>query len=143
MPARIDSPHVSEYKAGIVRFEVIAAFAIGILLPALETCRRGMGEWAVNFTTMFTDYLAGALLLIGAWAVYRAKPWGTLFLVVAWAWVTGMMSGSFLDQLEGTIRNTITEPHNLLVVIVKLLLLSTSVVSLVLSFRKASKMRTA
>ena len=53
-----------------MRFEVIAAFAIGILLPALETCRRGMGEWAVDFKTMFTDFLAGALLLIGGWAAY-------------------------------------------------------------------------
>ena len=102
-----------------------------------------MGEWAVDFTTMFTDYLAGVLLLIGGWAVYRAKPWGALFLVVAWAWVTGMMSGSFLDQLEGTIRNTITEPHNSLVLIVKFLLLATSVISLVLSFQRVPKTHSA
>jgi hypothetical protein len=122
-----------------VRFEVIAGFAIGILLPVLETCRRGIGEWAVNFTTMFTDYLAGGLLLLGAWAAYRSKPWGALFLVVAWAWVTGMMSDSFIDQLEGTIRNTISEPHNFLVVVIKFLLLSICAVSLVLSFKSASR----
>ena len=126
-----------------MRFEVTAAFAIGILLPALETCRRGISEWSVDFTTMFTDYLAGALLLIGAWAAYRARPWGALLLVVAWAWVTGLMSGSFLDQLEGTIRSTITEPHNLLVLVVKFLLLSTAVVSLVLSFQRTLNTRGA
>jgi hypothetical protein len=124
-----------------VRFEVIAAFAIGILLPVLETCRRGLSEWAVDFTTMFTDYFAGALLLIGGWATYRAKSWGALFLLVAWAWVTGMMSGSFLDQVEGTVRNTVTEPHNLLVVVIKFLLLAICVVSLVLSFQRASHTR--
>lgn len=126
-----------------MRFEVTAAFAIGILLPLLETCRRGIGEWSFDFTTMFTDYLAGALLLVGGWAAYRVKPWGGRFLIVAWAWVTGMMSGSFLDQLEGTIRHTITEPHNWLVVTVKLLLLGTCLVSLVLSFQRASKTRSA
>jgi hypothetical protein len=41
---------------------------MGIVLPLLETCRRGMSEWTVDFTTMFTDYLAGALLLVGRWA---------------------------------------------------------------------------
>jgi hypothetical protein len=50
-----------------MRFEVIAAFVIGVLLPVLETCRRGIGYWRVDFTTMFEDYVAGALLLIGAW----------------------------------------------------------------------------
>ena len=119
-----------------MRFEVTAAFVIGVLLPVLETCRRGISEWSVDFTTMFTDYFAGALLLIGAWAAYRSKPWGTRFLVIEWAWVTSMMTGSFLDQVEGTIRNTVSEPHNLLVVTVKLLLLGICVVSLVLSFQR-------
>lgn len=118
-----------------MRFEANAALAIGVILPLLETCRRGMSEWTVDFTTMFTDYLAGALLLVGSWAVYRAKAWGPLFLILAWAWLTGLMTGSFLDQLEGTIRNTIDEPHNPLVLIVKFLLFAVSAVSLVLSFK--------
>lgn len=92
---------------------------------------------------MFTDYLAGALLLVGGWSAYRTNPWGALFPVVAWAWVTGMMSGSFLDQLEGTIRSIITEPHNSLVVVIKFLLLATCVVCLVLSFRRTSNTRSA
>ena len=117
-----------------MRFEIITAFAIGILLPLLETCRRGMSEWSLDFTTMFTDYLAGTLLLIG----YRAKDWGPLFLVIAWAWTTGMMVGSFSDQLEGTIRGITTEPRNLLVLVIKFPLLAISLVSLVLSWRQTS-----
>ncbi|HEX8651529.1 MAG TPA: hypothetical protein VF708_11875 [Pyrinomonadaceae bacterium] len=126
-----------------MRFEVIAAFAIGILLPLLETCRRGISHWSVSFTTMFEDYLAGALLLIGGWASYRARHWGTLFLLLAWAYVTGMMGGSFWSQLELTFRHVPAEPNNLLVVIVKFLLWGTCVVSLILSYQRASSSRSA
>ncbi|MGH9904027.1 MAG: hypothetical protein ACRD8U_00420 [Pyrinomonadaceae bacterium] len=120
-----------------MRFEVTAALAIGILLPVLETCRRGLSEWSLNFTTMFEDYLAGTLLLIGGWAAYRDRPWGRLFLVLAWAWFAGIMSGSLSDQLEGTIRSTVAEPNNLLVVLIKFILWAIAVVSLALSFKKA------
>src|SRR4029079_5231404 len=124
-----------------MRFEVIAAFAIGILLPVLETYRRGISHWAVNFSTMFEDHVAGALLLVGAWAAYRRRQWAALFLVLAWAYVTGMMGGSFWYQLEDTIRGNASEPNNLSVVIVKFLLWGTSVASLILSFRSASDAR--
>jgi hypothetical protein len=120
-----------------MRFEANAAFVIGITLPLLETCHWGLSEWTVDFTTMFTDYLAGALLLVGWWASYRAKEWGSLFLILAWTWLTGLMTGSFLDQLEGTIRHTVDEPHNPLVLGVKFLLFAVSAVSLILSFKSA------
>lgn len=120
-----------------MRFEIISAFAIGILLPLLETARRGISHWAIEFTTMFEDYVAGALLLIGGWASYRQHRWGALFLVVAWAYVSGMMGGSFWYQLEDTIRGNVAEQNNSLVVIVKFLLWSIAVVSLILAFRNA------
>ena len=126
-----------------MRFEVIAAFAIGILLPVLETCRRGIGHWSVEFTTMFEDYVAGALLLIGGWASYRDRHWGALFLVLAWAYVAGLMGSSFWYQLEETFRDTAVEPNNLLVVIVKFLLWATCVVSLIISFQRTSHARAA
>ena len=121
-----------------MRFEVIAAFIVGALLPVLETVRRGIGHWTVDFTTMFEDYLGGTVLLIGAWAAYRAKLWGPMFLVVAWAFLAGGMTSSFVSQLEATIRQTATEPHNFVVVIVKFLLWTTCVTALVLSFRSAA-----
>ncbi len=122
-----------------MKFEIIAAFAIGVLLPVLETARRGNSHWAINFTTMFEDYLAGGLLLVGAWAAYRSKSWGALFLVVAWAYFSGLMTSSFVGQLEETLRQTASEPGNLLVLIVKFLLWSVCVSSLVLSFRTATR----
>ena len=124
-----------------MRFEVIAAFVVGALLPVLETCRRGISHWTVDFTTMFEDYLGGAVLLIGAWAAYRAKSWGPAFLVLAWASIAGLMTSSFVSQLEDTIRQTATEPHNFVVVIVKFLLWGTCLTALVLSFRRAARAR--
>jgi hypothetical protein len=117
------------------RFEVIAALVIGVLLPVLETGRRGISHWTVNFTTMFEDYLAGALLLVGGWAAYRSKSWGPVFLVLAWAYFSGQLTSSFVGQLEDTLRQTASEPGNLMVLVVKFLLWSVCVISLVLSFR--------
>lgn len=122
-----------------MRFEVIAALIMGIMVPVLETTRRGFGYWAIEFTTMFEDYVAGALLLIGGWAAYRARSWGPTFLLLAWAYFTGLMSSSFWSQLEETVRQTASEPHNPVVVLVKFLLWSTCVASLFLSFRNAYK----
>ncbi len=42
-----------------MRFEIVAAFTIGALLPVLETLRRGISHWLVNATTMFEDYVGG------------------------------------------------------------------------------------
>lgn len=120
-----------------MRFEVVAAFAIGILLPVLETVRRGISHWAVDFTTMFEDYLGGALLLIAAFAALRRRVWSGKFLILAWAAVSGVMTTSFISQLEDTIKGAATEPNNLIVVIVKFLLWSVAVTSLLLSFRSA------
>ena len=126
-----------------MRFEVTAALVIGLLLPLLETARRGIAHWGVDFTTMFEDYLGGAVLLIGAWAAYRAKAWGATFLVLAWASISGLMTSSFVSQLEDTIRQTVAEPNNAVVVSVKFLLWVTCVTALVLSFRSAMKARSS
>ena len=124
-----------------MRFEVSAAFALGALLPILETVRRGITHWTVNFTTMFEDYLGGAVLLTGAWAAYRAKSWGAVFLLLAWGSISGLMTGSFVAQLEATLRQTASEPHNAVVLIVKFLLWTTCMVSLILAFRSATRPR--
>lgn len=112
---------------------------MGVLLPVLETARRGISHWAVDFTTMFEDYLAGALLLIGGWAAYRSKSWGAVFLVLAWAWFSGLITSSFFGQFEETLRRTATEPNNLLVVVVKFLMWSVCILSLSLSFRATAQ----
>jgi hypothetical protein len=118
-----------------MRFEATAALVIGVLLPVLETYRRGLTHWRLEFTTMFEDYLAGGLLLAGAIAAIRRHPLAAPLLLTAWAWVTGMMTISFVDQIEVTMRGVDLEPMNTDVLIVKALLLSVSVAALWRSFR--------
>jgi hypothetical protein len=125
-----------------MRFEVAVALVGGILLPVLETCRRGLSHWGVNFTTMFEDYVIGVLLFIAGWAAYRERSWGAPFLLLAWAYATGLMSTSFWFQLEETLRETIVEPNNSIVVVVKFLMWITCLVCLVLAFRRVTRVAT-
>jgi hypothetical protein len=118
-----------------MRPEVLAAFVIGILLPLLETLRRGWAHWHVHFATMLEDYLAGALLLLGGWLALRTRARPPLLLTVAWAYVTGMMTGSLLGQIDETIGGVDLEPNNGVVLAVKVGLWGTAVMSLVLSAR--------
>jgi hypothetical protein len=122
-----------------VRFEVHAAFALGILLPLLETLRRGLQTWLVDTTTMFEDYVAGALLLIAAASVRRGVRWAPIFMVVAWAYVTGMMSSSFWYQLEETLRGVVEEPP--IVLCGKLILWTICLAALVSAVRSAGEAR--
>jgi hypothetical protein len=122
-----------------MRFEVKAAVAIGVLLPTLETYRRGMGHWRVEFTTMFEDYLAGALLLVAAWGALRSRVWARDGLLIAWVWVTGMMTTSLVSQIEDTVREGSPEPDNALVIVIKTLLFAVSASALVATLRSHLK----
>lgn len=116
-----------------MRFDIGAAVAIGVLLPALETLRRGMGTWHTDFTTMFEDYVAGGLLLLGARAALQRPVQGRVLLLIAWSYVTGLMSSSVWYQLEETIRGTVGEPPEVL--IVKLLLWGTCIAGVITTAR--------
>lgn len=120
-----------------MRFEVVAAYAIGILLPALETCRRGLGHWTVSTMTMLEDYAAGGLLLFAAILSSRAARTASLWLLAAWSAVSTMMATSFFYHLESTLRGAEVEPNNTIVLAFKVLLLATGLTALVLSFRRA------
>ena len=119
-----------------MRFEAKAALAIGMLLPVLETYRRGLGHWRVEFTTMFEDYFAAVLLLAGAWAAYKQHRAAGALLLTGWAWLASLMTISFVDQVEVTLRGVDIEPHNTDVLVVKFLLLAISLTALLRSFRR-------
>jgi hypothetical protein len=110
---------------------------MGVLLPVLETYRRGIGEWRVNFTTMFEDYWAGALLLVAAWAASRRGRGGSLLLLAVWGGVAGMIFIATVAQVEITLRGA-AESRNTQVLIAKILLFPFSVSGLVSAFRSAS-----
>jgi hypothetical protein len=121
-------------KALIRRFEVVAAILLGVLLPGLETARRGMAYWSVNFTTMFEDYVAGIVLLVAAAGAYKRAAWAPAWLIISWSGISFMMLVSTVSQVEKQMRGDL-EPHSLLVLAIKVLLLLASVYALLRSVR--------
>jgi hypothetical protein len=122
-----------------MRFELIAAYAMGIALPVLETLRR-----RTNFETIsgyVDDFIAGALLLVAARAVSRQKPRGPVLLVAAWAILCGGLYNSFFYQLERTAPHDVSGLGNTTVVVIKGALYAVALVSLVLSVRSATRAR--
>ncbi len=81
-----------------MRFEVGAAYTMGIGLPLLEAIRRKTDF--ENFHSYIDDFIAGGLLLYAAHAVTRGKRSGPVLLAVAWAVLCGGLYGSFFWQLE-------------------------------------------
>jgi len=117
-----------------MRFELVAAYVMGVALPLLEVLRR-----RTNFDTIsgyVDDFIAGGLLLYAARAVSRGKPRGQVLLVAAWAVLCGGLYGSFFSQL-GVARDVSGLP-NALVVAIKGLLYAVALVGLVLSVRSAA-----
>jgi hypothetical protein len=119
-----------------MRFELAAAYAMGIALPVLEILRR-----RTNFETIagyVDDFIAGALLLYAARAVSRKRPRGPVLLVAAWAILCGGLYNSFFHQLESSAAHDVSGLGNLTVVLVKGVLYAVALVALVLSVRAAA-----
>jgi hypothetical protein len=114
-----------------LRIDIWAAIALGILLPTLETLRRGFDYWGVSFTTMFEDYVAGIGLLVGAVGVLRGARWAPTWMVIIWSGVMFMMLISTVSQLERHFGGIDPEPHSGLVLAIKLALFAVSLVALI------------
>jgi hypothetical protein len=71
----------------------------GILVPLGETIRR-WSTWREYPPTLFDDYIAGALLLYGAWRSTRDVREGQRFLVAAWAFACAMAYMSFFGHIK-------------------------------------------
>jgi NADH:ubiquinone oxidoreductase subunit 6 (subunit J) len=121
-----------------VRFDVIAAIVLGILIPTLETVRRGIGYWSVSFTTMFEDYLAGIALIVSALGALRGARWAPLSLLIVWSGVASMMLLSTVSQVERHFWGDALEPRSGVVLCAKLLLLLVCIVALSRSVRAVS-----
>src|SRR5690606_11127262 len=81
-----------------MRFEVAAAWAMGIGLPLLETLRRRTKFHPLH--GYLDDFVAGALLLWAAHATTRGRRSGPVLLVRAWAVLCGGRWSSFFWQLS-------------------------------------------
>lgn len=119
-----------------MRFELAAAYAMGIALPLLETLRR-----RTNFDTItgyVDDFIAGGLLLYAARAVSRGRPNGPLLLAAAWGVLCGGLYSSFFGQLESSSAHDVSGLANSTVVLVKGALYAIALAGLVLSVRAAA-----
>lgn len=121
---------------GRMRFELVAAYAMGIGLPVLEMLRR-----RTNFETIsgyVDDFIAGGLLLYAARAVSQKKPRGPVLLVAAWAVLCGGLYGSFFHQVGSSASHDVSGLANLTVVLIKGALYAVALVALGLSLRAAA-----
>ncbi len=118
-----------------MRFEVGAAYAMGVGLPLLEAMRRKTNF--ENFHSYVDDFLVGALLLYAAQAVTRGKTNGPVLLVVAWALLCGGLYGSFFWQLSSDAAQDVGGLANITVVIIKAFLYAIALAGLFLSSRFA------
>ena len=118
-----------------MRFELVAAYAMGVALPVLEVLRR-----RTNFETIsgyVDDLIAGGLLLYAARAVSRRKPSGPVLLVAAWAVLCGGLYGSFFYQLESDAPSDVSGLANATVVLIKGVLYALALIGLGFSVRAA------
>jgi uncharacterized membrane protein YdcZ (DUF606 family) len=118
-----------------MRFEVVAAYAMGIGLPLLEALRRKTNF--EHFHSYVDDFIAGALLLYAAHAVTRGRRNGPVLLAIAWAVLCGGLYGSFFWQLTSGESHDVGGLPNTTVVVIKGVLYAIALVGLVLASRSA------
>jgi uncharacterized membrane protein YdcZ (DUF606 family) len=118
-----------------MRFEVAAAYAMGIGLPLLEALRRK--TQVEHLHSYADDFIAGALLLYAAQAVTRGKRGGPVLLAVAWAVLCGGLYGSFFWQLSSDAAYDVGGLANRTVVVIKGVLYAIALCGLVFASRSA------
>jgi hypothetical protein len=119
-----------------MRFELLAAYVMGVTLPLLEVLRRQTNVETIS--GYVDDFIAGGLLLYAARAVSRKEPRGPVLLVAAWAVLCGGLYGSFFHQLESGASHDVSGLPNAPVVLVKGVLYAVALVGLGLSVRAAA-----
>ena len=115
-----------------MRFEVRAAYVMGVTLPLLETIRRGTNF--DNIPAYVDDYLIGAFLLFAARTVSLGRARGQVLLVAAWGVLCGGFYGSFFGQIHSSTPD-VSGLANGLVILVKGGLYLVAIVALIRSVR--------
>ncbi len=118
------------------RFEVAAAYVVGILLPGLEVLRR-----RTNFDrpeSYVDDFIVGVLLLLAASSVSRGRAYGPYLLAGSWGVLCGGLYGSFFGQLRSPLPDDISGLPNLVVVAIKGVFWAVAIAGFVRSIHWAS-----
>jgi apolipoprotein N-acyltransferase len=76
----------------------ILALLFGVFLALAETARN-FGNWQW-WPFWLVDFIASALLLVGAALVFQRKPGGATVLCGAWGFTTAMFYMSFWSHIE-------------------------------------------
>jgi len=122
-----------------MRFEILAAYVVGIGLPLAEALRR-----RTNFDDIpayVDDFLVGALLIVAARLAAKRDKRGPVLLVIAWAVLCGGLYYSFFGQLFSTNARDISGLPNGVVVAIKGALYAVALTCLVLSARTCATER--
>jgi hypothetical protein len=125
--------------ASAMRLELLAAYAVGLLLPIAEVARRRTDF--SNIPAYVDDFLIGGLLLFAAWSASHRHPAGNVLLAVAWAAFCGGMYYSFFGQLTQVGDADISGLSSLSVISVKGLLFAIGVFAVIRSARAAIRER--
>jgi hypothetical protein len=124
-----------------MRFEVAAAWGMGVVLPLLEIARRRTNFESPAFYV--DDLIAGALLLWAARAAARERPNADAWLAGAWGVLAGGLYGSFFGQLEHWREVDVGGAAGLTVVAIKGVLYAISMIALTCALRRPlAKLRT-
>ena len=122
-------------QRGRYRFEILAAYSLGVALPLLEICRR-----RTNFSDIpsyIDDFIIGGFLLVAAWYAQQERPYGRALLVAAWGILCGGLWGSLFGQIHNASAHDISGLPNMLVVALKILVYAVAIIGLVLSIRRS------
>ena len=115
------------------RFEVTAAYVLGVALPVLETARRRTSFHPIP--AYLDDFVIGAWLLLAARSVTKGKPYGRALLCSAWGALCAGMWGSFFSQLASEDARDVSGLAHGVVLGIKGAIWAVAIVALVLSIR--------
>ena len=119
------------------RFEVVAAYILGVALPVLEVCRR-----RADFSDIpgyIDDFIVGALLVYSARSSVRERRHSRTLLAAAWGILCGGLWSSFFGQLHSTTPNDISGLPNAAIVLFKLLIFCIAIICLALSVCRSDR----
>jgi hypothetical protein len=119
-----------------MRFEVKAAWGLGIALPLLEVARRRSNFHPI--ASYVDDFIAGGLLMWAAIATQKDLPYGRPMLCAAWGIVCGGLYSSFFGQIGRGPSPDISGLANQYIVLAKGVLFTFALIGVVLSVRHSS-----